>query len=112
MNFEHVCVCTRAVAQLLRECIWRKETSRLQVQVTVIASYGILSLISKQETCTQLLLLTQEYNEYLVIDRVGQDRWLDSSNIMQQTGLVPELHHSQCSWMTLSKLQVDCSAGP
>ena len=37
---------------------------------------------------------------------------------MQQTGTcgpwcpVPELHHCQCSWLTLAKLQVDCSTGP
>ena len=56
-----VCVCVRvcgAAAQLVRKCIWTMETFGLQVQVTVMASYGIISL--KQKTYTQLLLSTQE----------------------------------------------------
>ena len=89
----------------------------LQVQVTVMASYGIIFL-SKKLT-HKLLLSTQEYKrvQYLVIDWGGHDHWL-GSNIMQQTGTcgpwcpVPELRHSQCTWMTLAKLQVDCSADP
>ena len=44
--------------------------------------------------------------------------WHHASNIMQQTGtcepwcLVSDLCHSQCTWMTPAKLQVDCRAGP
>ena len=87
----------------------------LQVQVTVMAMYGIISL-SKKLTHVFFSRL-RSINEYLVIDWGGHDRWL-GSNIMQQMGScvpwcsVPELCHYQCPWMTPAKLQVDCSAGP
>ena len=92
-----------------------QDLAELQVQVTVMASYGIISL-SKKLAHNRFSRL-RSINEYLVIDWGGHDRWL-GPNIMQQTGmcgpscLVPKLRHSQCPWMTLAKLQVDCSAGP
>ena len=72
-----VCVCLYvcgAVAQLVRECIWRMETSGLQVQVTVMVSYGIISL-SKKLTHNYFSRL-RSINEYLVIDWGGQDHSL------------------------------------
>ena len=98
---------------LENENIW--DLAGLQVQVTVMASYGIISLSKKlTHDCFSRL---RSINEYLVIDWGGHDRWL-GSNIMQQMGTcgpwcpVPKLSHSQCPWMTLAKLQVDFSAGP
>ena len=92
-----------------------RDLAGLQVQVTVMASYGIISLSKKlTHNCFSQL---ESINEYLVIDWGGHDCWL-VSNIMQQTSTcgpwcpVPKLHHSQCPWMTLAKLQVDCRAGP
>ena len=80
-----------------------------------MVSYGIISLSKKlTHNCFSQV---GSINEYLVTDWSGHDRWL-GSNIMQPTGtcgpwcLVPKLHHSQCLWMTLAKLQVDCSTGP
>ena len=86
----------------------------LQVQVTVMASYGIISLSKKlTHNCFSLL---RSINEYMVIDWGGHDCWL-GPNIMQQTCTcrpwcpVPKLRHCSCPWMTLAKLHVDCSAG-
>ena len=72
-----MCVCVRAcaVAQLVRECIWRMETlpwdlARLQVQVTVMASYGIISLAKKLiHNCLSRL---RSINEYLVFHWSGK----------------------------------------
>ena len=92
-----------------------RDLAGLQVQVTVMVSYDIISLSKKlTHNCFSRL---RSINEYLVIDWGGHDHWL-GSDIMQQTGTcgpwypVPKLRHSQCPWMTLAKLQVDCSAGP
>ena len=63
------------MAQLVRECIWRMETlpwdlAGLQVQVTVMASYGIISLAKKLiHNCLSRL---RSINEYLVFDWSGK----------------------------------------
>ena len=92
-----------------------RDLAGLQVQVTVMASYGVISLSKKlTDNCFSRL---RSINEYLVIDWGGHDRWL-GSNIMQQTGTcgpwcpVSQLCHSLCPWMTLAKVQVDRIAGP
>ena len=60
-----VCVCAcvcYAVVQLVKECIWRMENIRdlaeLQIQVTVMASYDIISIGKRKHTIASL---TQEY---------------------------------------------------
>ena len=90
-----------------------RDLAGLQVQVTVMASYGIISLSKKlTHNCFSLL---RSVNEYLFIDCGGHYCCL-GPNIMQQTGTcrpwcpVPELRHGSCPWMTLAKLHVDCSA--
>ena len=55
---------------MVRKCIWRMETSGtlqgLQVQVTVMASYGIIFLGKKlRHNCLSRL---RSINEYLVFD--------------------------------------------
>ena len=65
-----------AVAQLVRECIWRMKTfgdlAGLQVQVTVMVRYGIISLSKKlTHNCFSRL---RSINEYLVIDWGEHDR--------------------------------------
>ena len=64
----------------------------LQVQVTVMASYDIISL-SKKLTHNFFSRL-RSINEYLIIDWGGHDRWL-GSNIMQQTGTCGPWFQSQ-----------------
>ena len=57
-----------------------RDLAGLQVQVTVMVSYGIISLSKKlTHNCFSQL---RSINEYLVIDWGGHDRWL-VSNIMQ-----------------------------
>ena len=92
-----------------------RDLAVLQVQVTAMVSYGIISLSKKlTHNCFSRL---RGINEYLVIDWDGHDHWL-GPNIMQQMGTcgpwcpVPKMRHRQCPWMTLAKLQVDCSAVP
>ena len=59
-----------------------QDLAGLQVQVTVMASYGITSLSKKlAHNCFSRL---RSINEYLVIDWGGHDRWL-GPNVMQQT---------------------------
>ena len=69
-----VCVCVRAraygaIAQLVREAsnsVYFPDLAKLQVQVTVMASYGILSLGKKlTRNCLSRL---RSINEYLVFD--------------------------------------------
>ena len=60
-----------------------QDLAGLQVQVIMMASYGIISLSKKlPHNCFSQL---RSINEYLVIDWGGHDHWL-GSNIMQQTG--------------------------
>ena len=62
-----------------------RDLAGLQVQVTVMASYGIISLSKKlTHNCFSLL---RSVNEYLFIDCGGHYCCL-GSNIMQQTGTV------------------------
>ena len=90
--------------------------SVMRVEGSILVE-ATLSQFLEQETRHTCFSRLRSINECLVIDWGGQDRWL-GSNIMQQTGTcgpwcpVPELRHCQCPWMTLAKLQVDCSAGP
>ena len=69
---------------LKNENLW--DLAGMQVQVILMANYGIISLSKKlTHNCFSRL---SSLNEYLVIDWGGHDRWLD---IMQ----VLELCHSQ-----------------
>ena len=76
-----------------------RDLAGLQVQVTVMASYGIISLSKKlRHNCLSVLRCV---NEYLCIDWGGHDCCF-GPNIMQQTGTcrhwfpVPELRHGSC----------------
>ena len=105
-----VCVCV-CVCACVRACV------RVCVRACVCVSCSTIAQFVSKKLTHNCFSRLRSINEYLFIDWGGHDRWL-GSNIMQQMGTcgpwcpVPELHHSQCTWMTPTKLQVDCSAGP
>ena len=86
----------------------------MQVQVTVMASYGIISLNKKlRHNCFSRLRSMSTWSLTGVDMTTGLAVTSCSRRVRVGLGVQSQkLRHSQCSWMTLAKLQVDCSAGP
>ena len=106
-----MCVCVRALLE--NENI--QDLAGLRIEVTVMASYGIISLCNElPHSCFSVLT---SMNEYPVIDWGTHERWLCSKITLQMGTCGPlfqvtELGYCQCTQMTPAKLQVYCSASP